>query len=183
MQIHCGVCSLRPWQPGDEPALARHANNREIWLNLRDQFPHPYTERDAARWVKLVSAESPQTHFAIVVDEAIGGIALELRTDVERVSAEIGYWLGADHWNKGIATAAVRAVTDYAFERFSLTRVYAVPYARNVASQRVLEKAGYTREGILRRSVVKDGVVLDQVLFAITDIDRQRAGSGSRFRA
>jgi len=72
-------------------------------------------------------------------------------------------------------TAAVRAVTNYAFEQFSLTRVFAVPYAGNIASQKVLEKAGYVQEGILRRSAIKEGNVLDQVLFAITDRDSERA--------
>jgi RimJ/RimL family protein N-acetyltransferase len=175
VQIACGVCIVRPWQRGDESALARHANARDIWLNLRDQFPHPYTAEDAAAWVESAAAESPSTHFAIVVQEAVGGIGFTVRGDVERVSAEIGYWLGAAHWSKGIMTAAVRAVTHYAFTQFSLTRVFAVPYAQNVASHRVLEKVGYTREGVLRRSAIKNGMVLDQVLYAITDQDRESA--------
>lgn len=172
MQIDCGVCTVRSWQYGDEAALARHANNREIWLNLRDQFPHPYTFEDATAWVELASAENPPTHFAIVVQEAVGGIGFALQSDIARGSAEIGYWLSASHWNKGVMSAAVRAVTDYAFARFLLTRVFAVPYSTNIASHRVLEKAGYVREGVLRRSAIKDGTVLDQVVYAMTDRDR-----------
>jgi RimJ/RimL family protein N-acetyltransferase len=172
MQIDCGLCIVRPWQRGDESALARHANNRDIWLNLRDQFPHPYGIEDAAAWVELTSAENPPTHFAIVLQEAVGGIGFAPQSDIARISAEIGYWLSASHWNKGIMTAAVRAVTDYAFTRFSLRRVFAVPYATNMASHRVLEKVGYVREGVLRRSAVKDGTVLDQVVYAMTDRDR-----------
>jgi [ribosomal protein S5]-alanine N-acetyltransferase len=175
MQIDCGVCTVRPWQHGDESPLARHANSREIWLNLRDQFPHPYTVEDATAWVELVSAENPPTHFAIVLQEAVGGIGFTLQGDIARASAEIGYWLSESHWNKGVMTAAVRAVTDYAFTQFSLTRVFAVPYARNIASHRVLEKVGYTREGVLRRSAIKDGTVLDQVIYAMTDRDRESA--------
>jgi len=110
--------------------------------------------------------------LAIEVDsEAVGGVSLQLHDDVERVSAEIGYWLGRGYWNRGIMTAAVRALTRYGFEQFSLTRVYAVPFATNVASHRVLEKAGYVREGLLRRSAVKKDIVLDQVLYAMTDHD------------
>ena len=124
--------------------------------------------------MKLASAEALPTDFAIEVQEAVGGIGVRLQNDVERTSAEIGYWLGEPFWNKGIMTAAVRAFTDYAFAQFSLTRVFAVSFAGNVASHRVLEKAGYVREGTLRRSVVKNGKVLDQVLFAITDRDRDR---------
>ena len=100
---------------------------------------------------------------------------MKLHDDVERVSAEIGYWLGQRFWDRGIMTTAVRAVTEYAFDQFSLTRVYAVPYVTNVASHRVLEKAGFAREGLLRRSAIKNGVILDQVLFAITDRDLGRA--------
>ena len=87
--------------------------------------------------------------------------------DVERTSAEIGYWLGEGVWGRGIASAAVRAVSEHAFAAYGLTRLFAVPYARNAASARVLEKAGYVLEGRLRRSAIKDGVVLDQLLYAL----------------
>jgi RimJ/RimL family protein N-acetyltransferase len=156
-------------------SLTIHANSRDIWLNLRDQFPHPYTAEDAEAWVKFASSQAQPTSLAIEVDsEAVGGVSLKLHDDVERVSAEIGYWLGQRFWSRGIMSAAVRAVTEYGFEQFSLTRVYALPFVTNVASHRVLEKAGYAREGLLRRSAIKDGIVLDQVLFAITDHDLVR---------
>jgi RimJ/RimL family protein N-acetyltransferase len=103
--------------------------------------------------------------------EAVGGIGLTLKNDVERCSAEIGYWLGEAVWGRGIATAAVQALTDYGFKAFGLTRIFAVPFANNPASMRVLEKVGYVREGVMRRSAIKGGVVLDQVLYAITDQD------------
>lgn len=176
MQIDCGPCILRPWRAGDEVSLVRHADNREVWLNLRDRFPHPYTPADAEAWVRIATARRPQTNLAISVDgEAVGGVSLMLHDDVERLSAEIGYWLGEAFWGRGIMSAAVRASTEYAFSTFRLTRVYALPFARNAASLRVLEKAGYTREGVLRRSVVKDGEILDQVVFAVTDLDRAAA--------
>jgi RimJ/RimL family protein N-acetyltransferase len=172
VRIDLHNCLLRPWRAGDEASLIVHANSRDVWLNLRDQFPHPYTQADAEAWVKFASNQAQPTSLAIEVhSEAVGGVSLKLHDDVERVSAEIGYWLGQRFWNRGIMTAAVRAVTKYGFEQFSLTRVYALPYVTNVASHRVLEKAGYAREGLLRRSAIKDGVVLDQVLFAITDHD------------
>ena len=171
MEIDCGVCRLRAWRAGDETSLVAHANDRDIWLNLRDRFPHPYTPEDAESWVTLASANS-ESHLAIEVGgEAAGGIGFELRNDVDRVSAEIGYWLGRKHWGRGIMSAAVRGATTYAFTIFGITRLFALPYATNRASARVLEKAGYVREGFLRRSVIKDGVVLDQVLYAITDVD------------
>jgi RimJ/RimL family protein N-acetyltransferase len=157
---------------GDEAALARHANSRAVWLNLRDRFPHPYTLADAEDWVRFASAQQPETNFAIEAGgEAVGGIGFVLHEDVERCSAEIGYWLGEAVWGRGIATAAVRAATAYAFPTYRLTRVYAVPFARNRASCRVLEKAGYVLEARLRRSAIKDGLVLDQLLYAVTDRD------------
>ena len=105
--------------------------------------------------------------WAIEVNgEAAGGIGIELHTDVERVSAEIGYWLGRCHWNKGIATEALVAVTAESFKRFDITRLYALPFADHIASVRVLEKAGYVREGHLRQSAIKDGQIRDQLLFA-----------------
>lgn len=157
-----------------------HASDRDVWLNLRDQFPHPYTRADAEAWVQLASEQVPVSALAIEVEsQAAGGVGLTLRDDVEKVSAEIGYWLGQRFWNRGIATAAVRAVTKYGFEQFSLTRIYALPFASNVASHRVLEKAGYVREGVLRRSAIKNGIVVDQVLYAVTDQD----GAGAARRA
>ncbi len=74
-------------------------------------------------------------------------------------------------WGKGIATAAVRALSTYGFKELSLTRIFAVPLINSTASMRVLEKAGYVREGVLRRSAIKEGIVLDQVLYALTDMD------------
>ena len=103
--------------------------------------------------------------------EATGGIGLELGGDIERRSAELGYWLGEAFWGKGITTAAVRALTGYGFEALNLTRIFAVPFASSSASIRVLEKCGYIREGLMRRSAVKEGVVIDQVLYALTDED------------
>lgn len=158
---------IRSWQAGDAPSLARHANNRKIWLQVRDRFPHPYTLEAAEGWVTLAPAADPETQFAIEVNgEAAGGIGVFLQQDVERYSAEIGYWLGEAHWNRGITTAAVRRFTDYAFDRYGLCRLYANVFETNPASCRVLERAGYQLEGRLRQSAVKDGQVLDGFLYA-----------------
>lgn len=170
MELECGPCRIRSWRDGDEGSLSLHANNRKIWLNLRDRFPHPYTHADAEWWIQHVRELKPETSFAIDVDgEAVGGISLMLHDDVERCSAEVGYWLGEGYWGRGIATAALRGLTEYAFKEFSLTRVYALPYARNAASIKVLEKVGYICEGVMRRSAIKDGEILDQLMYAMTD--------------
>lgn len=147
----------------------RHANNRHVWLTLRDQFPHPYTRADGEDWLAHIAQQEPVTSFAIVVaGEAAGGIGLAPQPDVHRRSAELGYWLGEAFWNRGIMTAAVRTFTTHAFDEYDLLRIFAGVFSTNPASMRVLEKAGYTREGILKKSVVKDGQVLDQVLYAVT---------------
>lgn len=172
MRFDCGCCVLRPWATGDEPSLVRHANNYKIWRNLRDGFPHPYTLADAKQWISLAEQKAPQTLLAVEVGgEAVGSVGLFPKGDIERFSAEIGYWLGEAFWGKGIATAAVRTLSTYGLRELGLTRIFAVPLVRNPASIRVLEKAGYVREGVLRRSAIKEGIVVDQVLYALTDID------------
>jgi RimJ/RimL family protein N-acetyltransferase len=168
MEISLSRSSLRPWKPGDEESLVRHANSRVIWRNLRDAFPHPYTLSDARRWIEMANPTQPITNFAIVVEgEAAGGIGLALKDDVFRRSAEIGYWLGEKYWGRGIVTEAVRAVTDYAFASFDLCRVFAGVFEWNPASTRVLEKAGYEFECRIKKSVTKDGETIDELIYAI----------------
>lgn len=166
MHLRLERCTIRDWEPEDAPSLALHANNRRVWQTLRDAFPHPYTVADAERWIQTVMAESPPTQFAIEVGGCVvGGIGLIPGADVYRHSAELGYWLGEPHWGRGIMTAAVRAITEYAFDQFDLRRIAARVFEGNVGSIRVLEKAGYRREGRLRHAVVKEGRVLDEFVY------------------
>ncbi|MGE5360795.1 MAG: GNAT family N-acetyltransferase [Bacteroidales bacterium] len=161
---------LRPFRADDALAVAAYANNPKIALNLRDMFPHPYALGDAERFISMVTGERRPSVLAIDVNgAAIGCIGLRLQEDVERVSAELGYWLAEPFWGRGITTAAVRAMVAYAMPAFGLTRIFALPYAHNTASARVLEKAGFRLEARLRRAVIKDGVVLDQLQYAIND--------------
>jgi ribosomal-protein-alanine N-acetyltransferase len=160
-------CLLRAWSPGDVDALVRHADNRNVWINLRDRFPHPYSRTDALRWIELAQELPPGTHFAIEVDgEAVGGIGLEPQADIERASAEVGFWLGEACWGRGIMTHAVRAFSEFALNRPGCVRLYASVLAWNPASMRVLEKSEYQREGRMRRSAIKDGRVVDRILYA-----------------
>lgn len=172
MQLLLRTCVVRSWRPEDAPSLASHANDREIWRNLRDAFPHPYTLADANRYIASAIAARPETRLAIEADgEAVGSIGWVLHDDVERTSAEIGYFLGRTYWGRGIMSEALRAVTLHAIRAHSLTRVYALPFAWNGASCRVLEKAGFALEGRLRRSAVKDGRVIDQLQYAFVVSD------------
>ena len=167
MQLTLNSCEVRSWRASDVDSLVTHANNRKIWLNLRDRFPHPYTKRDAREFIRAMHNQTPETAFAIAVnDEAVGGIGFVLNVDVERVSAEIGYWLGEPFWGRGITTEALAAVTRHAIDAHKLTRLYALPFEWNTASRRVLEKAGYVLEARLRRSAIKDGRIVDQFQYA-----------------
>lgn len=162
--------SIRHWRRGDASSLCHHANDRRIWLNMTDAFPFPYTPDAAEGFLSFVARMSPATWFAIAVDDvAVGGIGFTPHEGVERVAAEIGYWLGVAYWGRGIMTRAVAAVTGHAFHHHPvLRRLYAVPYAWNPASARVLEKAGYRLEGRMHQSAIKDGQVIDQLLYAMT---------------
>jgi [ribosomal protein S5]-alanine N-acetyltransferase len=167
MRLQLASCAIRPWAETDAESLHRNANNRDVSIQLRDRFPYPYTLESAHAFLGWVTQQPVPTVWAIEVDgAAVGGVGIELHSDVERVSAEIGYWLGQEYWNRGIATDALKAVTAEAFKRFDITRLYAVPFADHAASVRVLEKAGYVREGRLRQSAIKNGKIRDQLLFA-----------------
>ena len=167
MELRLRTCVVRSWRTSDVEALIKHANNYKLWLNLRDAFPHPYNRQDARAYIRSVRERVPETTFAIAVDdEAVGSIGFVLRHDVERVSAEIGYWLAEPFWGRGITTEALAAVTKHAIETHGLTRIYALPFAWNVASCRVLEKAGYVLEARLRQSAIKDGKITDQMQYA-----------------
>jgi RimJ/RimL family protein N-acetyltransferase len=170
MELTGSTCIVRPWRTADAEPLVKYANNANIARNLRDRFPHPYTLRDAKTFIHSTVSARPHVSFAIIVDGvAAGGIGISAGSDVERFSAEIGYWLGEPFWGRGIAAEAVRLVSAYAFDACGLLRLFAMPFAENRQSIRVLEKAGYTQEAILRSSAVKDGAIRDQALYALVN--------------
>lgn len=180
MELTGSLCSLRPWTPRDAAALVRHANHADVARQLRDRFPHPYRPEDARAFLKHVAGADPPTNFAIVADGgAVGGIGCVPGADIERFSAEVGYWLAREYWGRGIATDAVRLIADYAFDRLGLLRLFALPFADNAASIRVLEKAGFAREGTLRSSAVKFGRPRDQAMYARVNGRWTAAGSPS----
>jgi RimJ/RimL family protein N-acetyltransferase len=167
VRLDLSRCRVRDWRQEDLQSLVRYADNRHVWINLRDRFPSPYTEGAGRHFLDHIATAQPTTLWAIEVEgRAVGGIGLELHADVERVSAEIGYWLGEPFWGRGVMTDALTGVTSGAFEAFDLTRIFALPFASNAGSIRVLQKAGYQLEGRLRQSAIKDGVVRDQLMYA-----------------
>jgi [ribosomal protein S5]-alanine N-acetyltransferase len=169
MDLKLERCIIREWRPNDAASLTKHANNRHVWLGLRDTFPHPYTPEDAKRFLDLATTEQPAVKFCIDIEgAAVGGIGLRLGEDVHRHAAEFGYWLGEEFWGHGIMSEIVPAFVENCFVEFPLDRIFAEPFASNRASVRVLEKAGFAFEGRLRKNVTKDGKVLDSLIFART---------------
>lgn len=166
MRLELSHSVVREWSSGDLASLVRHADNWNVWINLRDRFPHPYSEQNGSQFLGHVAKLAPVTVWAIEVDgEAAGGIGLEMLNDVDRMSAEIGYWLGEAFWNRGVMSEAVRAFTEEAFRRFDITRIFALPFAHNHGSIRVLEKAGYVLEGRMPQSAIKNGEIRDQAMY------------------
>jgi len=160
-------CIVRSWRKSDLDALVMHADNINVAKHLRDRFPQPYTRQDGRAFLKHAVVAPDQTNLAIEVEgAAVGAIGYVPGSDVERFSAEIGYWLGEAMWGKGLAAEAVMLLTEHAFTRMNVLRMFALPFADNAGSVRVLEKAGYSREGLLRSSSVKFGVIKDQLLYA-----------------
>ena len=162
--------SLRPYCMEDIPSMVHYANSWKVARNLRDVFPHPYAEKDARDFVALCIQNEGKGQLCRAIDvggQAVGTISLTVGGDVYRRSGELGYWLGEEFWGRGIMTAAVQRICREGFERFDLVRIYAEPFASNTASRRVLEKAGFTLEGVMRRGVYKDGQVLDYCMYAL----------------
>jgi RimJ/RimL family protein N-acetyltransferase len=181
-------CLLRALVPADAPALVAHANDPAVVRNLFDGFPQPYTLEAATAWA---THESHSGEFGwvwgIVVDgTVVGCIGLRPEGGWLRCNAEIGYWIGQAHWRRGITSDAVRQVTDWAFAASpEITRVFAPIFAWNEGSQGVARKCGYVREGELRQSAIKDGVVIDRVLWAAyrTEMARRDADIGAALAA
>ena len=162
-------CTIREWRADDAASLVLHANDREVSCNLRDIFPYPYTSADAAKFLEQVVTAQPATKFCIDIGgSAVGGISFRLGADVHRHTAELGYWLSRQYWGRGIMTEVVRVVTDAVFHAFDLRRIYAESFSNNPSSVRVLEKAGFVFEGRMKNHVVKDGQILDSLLYART---------------
>ena len=168
MELHLNGCIVRSWRLTDAPDLAREADDRSIWINVRDRMPSPYAQSDAIAFISSCTQADPETNFAIVVDGAVAGsIGLTPGHDIYRRSAEIGYWLGARWRGRGIATIALQGVSQWAFENFDLVRLHAAVFTWNPASARVLEKAGFARESTARCAAFKNGEIVDEWVYVL----------------
>lgn len=163
-------CAIRKWNIEDAGSLAEMLNNEKILDNLRDGLPYPYTEKDAREYITAMLSADPTKTFAFAItaeDKAIGSIGVFRQDNIHSRTAEMGYYIGQPYWGKGLGTGAVRQTCQYIFEHTDIIRIYAEPFAFNTASCRVLEKSGFTLEGILRSNAVKNGKVLDMKMYAI----------------
>jgi RimJ/RimL family protein N-acetyltransferase len=169
LRIELGVCAVREWRLADARILVRHSKDHRVRRSLGDEFRPPSTLYAAARFILWMQSMHPPTCFAITVGETlVGGIGYRFRDGLGRSGAEIGYWVSVSWWGRGIATAALNAITAHAFRSWpELGRLYALCAAGNPASARVLQKVGYRLEGRLRRSALQNGVPVDQLLYAI----------------
>lgn len=158
---------LRSWLNKDLEPLTLLANNRKIWNNVRDYFPHPYTEKDAHEWLALNVGVIPVLNFVIEVDgQFAGGIGMLTKRDVYRNNMEIGYWLGEPFWGQSIATIAISQICEIIWNNYPhINRIYAEVFETNKASMRALEKNGFELECVRKQSVIKNGALMDDCLW------------------
>lgn len=163
-------CQIRKWKLSDAKDLAIALSNRKIQDNLRDGLPYPYTEQDGADYISaMLSANEDETFaFAITADnKVVGSIGVFRQENIHRQTAELGYYVAEEYWGKGIMTEAVKQICEYVFDKSDIIRIYAEPFAYNIASCRVLEKAGFRYEGTLRSNAVKNGKVIDMKMYSL----------------
>ncbi len=162
-----GDVVIRELMDADLKELSEYANNEKVSINLRDAFPKPYTLDDAKNFKQMVDAQNPKTFFAIEYQgRYAGNISLLPGTDIYRKSAEIGYFIGEPFWNKGIMTRVVSLITNWGFNNLGIVRIYTGIFEYNKASQRVLEKCGFTMEAVFRKSICKSDRIFDEVRYA-----------------
>jgi len=160
--------TLRRWYKEDAELLQKHADNPNVYSFLTDRFPHPYTRDVAINWINLMLQQEPLLIFVIAVeDNLIGVIGIEMRDDVYRKAPLLGYWLAEEYWGRGIMTEVVKLVAGYAFENLDIVRLQSGVLANNPGSMRVLEKAGFLKEGVLRNNIIKNGVVMDEYIYGM----------------
>lgn len=159
---------IRNLQESDLKSLVKYANNLQVSKNLSNRFPFPYTEQDGRDFLKFAIDNPTEFVQAIAVgEECIGTIGLHPQQDIYAKNVELGYWVAEPFWGNGIATRAIQEIVKTGFERFDCTRIFARAFGDNIASQRVLEKAGFEFEYRLEKVLFKDGQYLDDVVYGI----------------
>ena len=157
---------LRHWNNNDIDSLFEHANNAEIARFMTDSFPHPYSKEAGMRFIEFATKDNPIHIFAIDINgKAVGGIGIHPQSDIMRMNAELGYWLGEKYWGNGILPRAIPQIIKFAFETYDISRIYARPFGNNIRSQRVLEKCGFNLEARIEKNIIKNGEMLDELIY------------------
>lgn len=162
--------SIRKWKIDDAEQLFNILNNQKILNNLRDGIPYPYTIENAQEFISqtLKAPKNSQYSWAILIDDqVIGSVGVFRKDNIHYRTAEIGYYISEEYWGNGIMTKVMKEVCDYIFHETDILRLFAEPFAYNIASCRVLEKAGFELEGILRSNAIKNGQILDMKMYSI----------------
>ena len=164
---------LKELELSDAEKFAKLANNKKIWQNMRDVFPYPYSVTDASDFISGTKKNDTSFVFGIFYkNELAGAIGLHRLNDINRFTAELGYWLGEPFWNKGITSIAVKKIIEFGFKNLDINRIFASTLETNIASQKVLLKNNFIFEGISRKSAYKDGVFLDEHRFSLLENER-----------
>jgi [ribosomal protein S5]-alanine N-acetyltransferase len=168
MELKNTQFTLRKWSAEDMDSLVKYANNPAIAQNLTNQFPHPYTTSDGIAFINMTMQHIPTQIFCIDVNGmAAGAIGIHQQQDIFCKNAELGYWLAEPFWGLGIITSAVMQMVDYGFQQFAVERIFARPFGTNIGSQKVLEKAGFTLEATLEKTIYKNGTYQDECIYGI----------------
>ena len=163
--------SIRTWKQSDAASLASALSNKNVLNHLRDGLPYPYLEKDAMDYIIFILSSNPNNTFAYAIDvdgTAVGSIGAFRQENIHCRTAELGYYLAEEYWGKGIMTEAVRLLCEKVFDETDIIRIFAEPFAYNIGSRRVLEKAGFQLEGIMKSNAVKNGQILDMALYGLT---------------
>lgn len=146
--------------------FAKLKNVPEILNNGYDKTPNPYTEKDAIEFIEQQIGKDPQEHFLIYWNNEVAGeIGITLKDDVFRLNAEIGYFITKPFWGKGLATKAVKKMTEYTFANFDVIRIVAGVFDFNKSSMKVLEKNDYYLESVRKNAVIKNGKIIDDYIW------------------
>ncbi len=163
---------IRSFKDDDVDSIAKFANDFAVSKFMRDSFPYPYTKENAVQWIDFVKKNYSKLFFAIADEnELIGSISAVPQVDVHRFSAEIGFWVGQIHWNRGITSKALPVFCEYLFSKFSFNRLVANVFEGNEASKKVLEKNGFILEGTHRKSVFKENKFVDHYTYGLLKED------------
>lgn len=163
-------CQIRQWKMEDAFDLADALNNKNIMNNLRDGLPYPYTENDAREYIEAMLNSDKDTTFAFAITlegKVIGSIGVFRKDNIHSRTAEMGYYIKESFWGKGLGTSAVKQICNYIFANTDIIRIFADPFAYNLASCRILEKSGFQYEGTLRSNAIKNGQILDMKMYSL----------------